>query len=136
MKIKINITKDILKESMYCTNDGKLYENKVGQNCAIGKAIYNLFGDRSWVGGTAIGISDKKLDLRSCFWETYIYNIDLPMEAQQFISNFDKSTPGERVLMDEFSFEIDVPKGLINEIGIDEVHQILKESKSLELVNN
>lgn len=32
MKLKINITKDILRQSMYCTNKGKITDHMIGQN--------------------------------------------------------------------------------------------------------
>jgi hypothetical protein len=55
--------------------------------------------------------------------------------AAMFIDTFDKKTPFERLEMDELSFEVDIPEEVIEEIGINEVHQILEKTPSLELVN-
>jgi hypothetical protein len=133
MKLKINITKNILAESMYCKGT---IRGKVGQNCAIGKAIYNLFGNRSWVASEKIEIFKTDIDFENVAWWTEPkYSISLPIEAAMFIDTFDKKTPFERLEMDELSFEVDIPEEVIEEIGINEVHQILEKTPSLELVN-
>ena len=63
---------------------------------------------------------------------TYVPCVDRP--AAKFVAQFDGSTPEERVLLPEFSFEIDVPSEVIEKIGIGEVYRVLSESKTLELV--
>jgi len=131
MRVLVKITKHVLKDSMFCS------EYKIGQNCAIAKAIVDLFGENTWVGSKKIFIFPngiKFLGSLEVDLSQTSYIIDLPEKASDFIREFDNKSPYSRLQMDELSFEIDVPDEVIQSIGIDEVHNILKESKSLELV--
>lgn len=132
MKIKIKVTKEILKESMFCSyNSGDEYNNRDGYetNCAIAKAIIQLLPG-AFVDGDNI-----------LFYSSYVtyqrkqplVKIELPWSAKIFIEDFDIKTPEKRAEMDPIGFEIDVPEYLIDRIGLSEVHRILKESKTLEL---
>jgi hypothetical protein len=136
MKLQINITKEILKESMYCTN-GSPRESKTGQNCAIGKAIYNLFGDKSWVGTLGIHISKYPVKynyfgLLSINWIASGYNIELPEEAIIFIKRFDMANPNTRMNMSPFSFIIDIPDEVIEMISLGEIYKVLENSTTME----
>lgn len=138
----INITKDVLYESRNCTFD--IPNGKVGQNCAIGKAIFDLFGDYSWVGSSEIIINKDGFSSILNTLTNHIllnlsnyadYEIKLPFEAEEFIHRFDKSTPEERVNMTPFSFDIDIPDEVIELVGgVEEVYKILEESKTMQLV--
>ncbi|HZI23615.1 MAG TPA: hypothetical protein VFD46_00975 [Chryseolinea sp.] len=122
MKIKINITKDVLKRSMMCGVDPDL---KPSENCAIAKAVTDVFPIVR-IGVTVI-FTDKSCSRSLC---------DLPHRAIQFIRKFDSliSSPEQRLDLPEFSFEIDVPDSYIERtIGIAEAHDILRNSKTLEL---
>lgn len=136
MKIEIKITKRILEESKYCNSNGcSPEEHKIGQNCAIGKSIFNLFGCRSWVCRDHIKYYKKGINwLGGICIDNEDFMIDLPPEASNFIYNFDNKSPEERVLMEPFSFEIDVPEEIINQIGIQEAIDIINKSETLELV--
>ena len=122
MKILIKITKEILESSKMC-------EDNRGQNCAIGKAVADLFGVISWVTTNRIEFYEKINTL------SFITATPLPDVAKQFIHDFDKKTPEERVKMTPISFEVEVPEKIIDMIGISHAYKVLSESKSLELVN-
>lgn len=132
--IKIFITKDILNRSKNCTK-GNPYETKLGQNCAIGLAIFDLFGNKSWVNCEQIEICERGIinSFEEGFNKTEYY-ITLPEEAREFIKAFDNYTPEKRVEMEPFSFEIEVPDEVIDMINIDEVKRICENSTTLSLV--
>lgn len=144
MKILVKVTKDILERSRFCATTD-LLNNKVGQNCAIGLAIFDLFGNNSWVSENAIlffinGI--KFTQVKSMFsnmdysiLDKEDYQFTLPEEVTEFIKRFDSSTPDERLNMKLISFEIDVPNEVIDQIGIGQAYKVLSESKTLELVS-
>lgn len=138
MKVKINITKEVLEESKMCNTGG--LTNAVGMSCAIAKAVNNLLGNHAWVGKETINIHKsittymKDTHLAIDFGKE-IADIPLPEEAKCFIKSFDKLTPEERVKMDEISFEIDIPDSVIEFIGISEAKEIIKNDKYLELVD-
>lgn len=130
MKLLIKITKNILEQSKMCNVVKCLSgtESGVGANCAIALAVRSIFPD-AWV--------DEENIIPFFFKELHkpiVHKIKLPYEACGFIAKFDSSTPDKRIQMPEFSFEIDVPDEIINQIGISEVHKILQESKTMELV--
>ena len=135
MKLKIKIDQDILAKSAHCPSSGNAQKAMVGQKCAIACAIVNLFGKRSWVAGTRIfifpeqPIFDQHGDLES---KNVDYVIDLPEKAQDFINVFDTADPEERMQMEELEFSINVPEKLIDEIGIDQVSEILSTSRYME----
>lgn len=112
MKIKIKVTKEILRKSANC--------HEV-HNCAIAQAVREIFP------GAMVG-------LETIASPSLGFIDSLPDEAQEFVLDFDHNTPEKRLLMPELSFQIDVSNEVINKIGIDEVHRILSESKTLELV--
>lgn len=138
MKILIKVTKDVLKESMYCIsglcNTENLFKQKegIGFNCAIGIAVNKLF-ENAWVSRNKIIVYENFTEMNT----GKDISIPLPMEAQNFIIRFDRlrEYPAQRLNMEEFTFEIEVPQSVIDKIGIDEVHKILSESKTLELVS-
>jgi hypothetical protein len=120
MKFQINITKDVLQRSMMCgTNPHGL----VTENCAIAVAIRDLFPEM------IIGCD-------ICF-DGLKESINLPNEATHFILKFDnlRDTPRKRLELPEFSFQIDVPEEYLEDITISEIKEILKNSKSLELID-
>ena len=121
MKILIKITKNILERSMMCGQN----LNKVGENCAVALALRDVFPN-AYVTGSFINIEGG--------WGGTNDSIMLPENAVCFIASFDVKKPHERPLMRLFSFEIDVPDSVIESIGIDEVKQILSNSKTLEYV--
>lgn len=113
MTIRIHVTKEILRESMYCPREG------LSKNCAIASAVREIFPDA--------GVGTWGIYLDWC-------EISLPDEASDFVKKFDDSTPLERSALTPLSFSVNVPDSAINRIGIQEVESILSNSLTLEKV--
>ena len=128
IKLEISITQDILNRSANCVSN-------VGQNCAIGLAIFDIFGDKSWVESEQILISNTNYKEGNVYRnKNVIARIPLSNEAQEFIDEFDESLPHQRKLMEPFTFEIDIPENVIEMINIDEIYKVLETSTCLKLV--
>ena len=127
-KLKIKVTKEILFKSQLCQQEGvSAGVNGVGANCAIALAVRDIF-PYAW-------ISDDNID--AYYFErgeNRDFDIPLPKEAKEFISDFDKSTPEERVKMPEIEFEVDISDDVLQKINIDEVKELLKNHPTLELI--
>lgn len=120
MKLQINITKEVLRRSHMC--DGET--DMIAENCAIAIAVRDLFPN-AHVRLSLIRFRERK----------HHGNIaTLPNIAQEFILNFDTSTPQERLLMQPISFEIDVPDKVIDSIGIEQVKQVLSDHPFMQEV--
>ena len=67
-----------------------------------------------------------------------IDDIYLPLNATSFIINFDNlnETPEKRLDLPEFEFEVELTDKIIESINIDEVKEIIKDSKTLELIKD
>lgn len=127
MKILIKVTKAILAKAKMCGYG--FYKDGVSRNCAIALAVREWFPDAEVTYGMIITHLDGREDYKK---ENTIHCSQTGMSA--FISKFDGLSPKERLLMPEFSFEIDVPMNIIEQIGIREAYKVLSESKTLELV--
>ena len=128
MKLEISITRDILNRSANCVSFP-------GQNCAIGLAIFEIFGHRSNVDSHEIVILNKNLYEGDLILKSNVMaQIPLPNKAQEFIDEFDESLPHERKLMEPFTFEINIPENVIEMINIDEIYKVLETSTCLKLV--
>ena len=127
MKLKIKVTKDILKESSMCGVGLQYGSEGFGQhmqsNCAITKACRDLFP------GCYTTVLNIKNDLFGNLW-----SIDLPEIAQRFIYKFDLSTPEERIFMPELEFEVELTDEVLAAINIEEAREALKNSTTLELI--
>lgn len=120
MKLKINITKEVLEESKYCgTDKGNGLPTK--KSCAVAVAICDL-------------LPNAQVSLAIIFGY-YKPDIFLPDVAVNFISAFDKliRKPEERVKMTPFSFDIEVPDEWLKDISIEEIHKVLADSPTMEL---
>ena len=115
MKLQVKITKEVLRISKDCSKNIEILEH----NCAIAIATKCIFGNCS-INYGRVNFPNGRV-------------IVLPQDARDFITRFDNSTPEERIAMPELTFEIDVPDSLIEEIGIEEAHKIIAESKTLAL---
>ena len=135
MKFKINITKEVLELSKMCNING-INRNSVGQNCAIGKAIVDIFGLNSWVNRKTISFYDSAVYKNDTnVIHLPIGNIQLSSETTMFIDKFDTSSAEDRVLMTPFSFEIDVPDTILEQIiDISEITTLLAKAPYMELV--
>ncbi len=137
-KITIHITKEVLEASKYCGKQGGSHQvARIGQNCAIGKAIHNLFPN-SWVNNARIRVANTPIEFDedgwiSAEWTRKCIFIDLPEKAQVFIIEFDIMDPNSRTQMPELSFDIEIPDSVLEFIPIDDVYRILSESKTMSL---
>jgi len=132
MKVLIKVTEQILEKSRFCSQNNPDTANKVGFNCAIALAIRDILPN-AWVGGNCIysNIDNKIKSVSDLGIKDG--DINLPTNAAEFISRFDRNRPEDRLNMEPISFEIDFPDELVEKIGIDEVKEILNNSKTLEL---
>lgn len=123
MKLQITVTKEILKASERCGFDDKL-EYWVHKECAIALAVRDIFPDAH--------VLDKEISV----FNDYDHPNDkviipIPIEAQNFIKEFDKLkiAPYKRLELPELTFEVEVPDSVIEKIdisGIYENHPTLK----------
>ena len=123
-KLKIKVTKEVYQKSMYCgTAQGG--GECITQNCAIAVAVRDVF-PHAEVGADDIVFSPLEM----------IGVAQLPQIAKSMIVLFDSFTdnPEVRLHLPEFEFEIEVPDEVVDSIGINEIKEILKTSKTLELV--
>lgn len=130
VKLKISITKEILERSKDCNVED---EGSVGSNCAIAVALRDIF-PQAWVqtedvipffdeNATIPGLKKQQEEL-----------IQLPIEAQSFIAEFDSLSPEERSKMETFDFEVNIPDAVIDEINIEELKETLLIHPNLQLV--
>lgn len=129
MRIKINVTKEILEKSMYCPMIGNCTVEQhelIRTNCAFSVAWRELFPDaKVW---------------HSCTWLTPNYTVVNQVrhsdEVSLYIQKFDKCLSfEERLTLPEASFEFDIPDSAIDSIGLQELETILSKSVNLELVD-
>lgn len=121
-KLKIKVTKEILEKSKMCGLDGKTISN----SCAIALACQEIFPKCTV---SRLYISDQ-----TPFGLNYSYRIPINKEIREFIREFDNSNIKERLNLPEFEFEVELTESYINSINIDEIKELLKNSKTLELV--
>lgn len=121
MNLEINITKEILTRSAKCT------VKDIHLNCAIALAIQEIFPQASVGVGEIFLFRSPNVALQTAM-------MSLPIEAINFIYEFDGSTAKERIQMKPFKFNIDIPQQVIDEINIDEITEIIKNSSTLEMV--
>lgn len=115
MRIKIKVTKDILKRAQYCGTAG--YTPAI-TNCAIALAVRDVFPDIS-VSHSGILFANGAMAYHT-------------PETGAFIWKFDMSQSGQRPFLPEYEFEIDVPESVVDSINIDD----LNNCPTLELVTN
>lgn len=124
MMIKISVTKEIYRRSMMCGVHPNMAAS-VNENCAVALAVRDIDPNAS-VGRAHIN------------WSTDFGWIEtkLPAKAIKMISRFDRlfNSPERRLKLKEFSFEVDFPDSLVEQIGIDQVREILTNSETLKLV--
>lgn len=126
MKLKIKVTKEILERSKMCGEEPEhMRTGYVESNCAIALAVRELLP-------TCFVMSNE---IREQFFKSFDnWRIPLPHEAIHFIDLFDTLPSQERVEMPEIEFEVEIPQELINSISIEGIKDLIKDSKTLELV--
>jgi hypothetical protein len=123
IKLKITVTKEILEKSKWCGYKLDNEEFKLtSQNCAIALAVRDVFPN------AGVGANSVLLDPPS------EYFTNLPQEAIDFITAFDKSDPGVRSRMTPISFEIEIPDSVIGKINIEELRPLLVNHPTLQLI--
>lgn len=123
MKIKINVTKDVLERSKMCG----FVPGLITENCMLAIALKDLFPYSVVVVTT--------VNLLGGFGADYD-QIKLPKNAIKHREIFDCLQPNGRANMSPFSFEIEVPEYVIEKIGLSQIYKVLSESPTLELVMN
>lgn len=123
MKISIKITKEVLEKTKMC---GSMYGNVNTKNCAVAYAIREIF-PHACMGGTTLR-----------FHADVPVFTSVPTEASSFIRKFDSlvTKPEQRLLLPEFSFDIEVPDSVIESIGIEQAKEIISKSSTLELIES
>ena len=129
--LKIKVTKEILRKSMYCGTELST-KDTVGANCAFALALRDIF---PYAHVTATGIdffyhSSTDKDLLP------VDQVKLPLEAGNFIFQFDNVPPPVRLTLPEIEVEISIPDEVINQINIDELRPLLENHPTLSLINN
>lgn len=124
-KLKIKVTKDILKRSMYCTNDFN-----IATNCAIAVAVRDIFPNAS------VGLYCMHANIFREDTDFKNPDIGLPDEATNFIKRFDRlaSLPEQRLLLPELEFEVEIPDVIVDSIDIEGIKKLLQNHPTLELV--
>lgn len=136
MRLTVKITKDILERSKFCGYDDRGIKipnggGEVGRNCGVALAVRDLL-DTAWVNSEKIWVFDVDPTLRLIMaGKAPMKIIQLPHSAQRFIEGFDSLGPEARAKMKPFSFKIEVPDSVIDNIGIEQVYKILSKSKTL-----
>lgn len=134
--IRVNVTKKVIGESMYCGNEliSQVWEakNKINgldgymSNCAIAKAIWDIIPN--------ICVLRQEVMFYS---KTICLGVaDLPKKAVLFLDKFDRLSPDERLSLEPISFELEIPDTVIDNISIEEITKRLElqVEKTVELV--
>jgi len=128
MKLRVKITKEVLETTKMCGIKGFMLKGSEyissTHNCAITYACRKLFPNCYTV-SSGIYMINK--------YDELITIADLPASASRFIRKFDKAIPEQRVKMKPFEFEIELTKGALDLITIDEITKVLETSTTLEI---
>jgi len=129
MKIKINITRDVLEKTKDCKSS-----IAIGRNCAVSFAVRELI-PLAFVSSKIIHLNG---DIDMGGHVLHALQVTLPQEAINFITLFDMCKPEQREILEPFSFYITLNQEhlqyLADNIGISEVYRVLSESNTLELI--
>lgn len=124
MKVRVNITHNVLERAKMCGFDG----NKITENCMLQVAFRDLFPE------CRVIVASVNLLGESSFNKPCRDEVILPEIAISNRRRFDSLQPHQRLLMTPFSFEIEVPEYVISRIGISTIYKVLSESSTLEMV--
>jgi hypothetical protein len=142
MRLRININAEVLERSMFCSSGKPLEKITIGEadvsNCAIALAIRDLFPFAIITIDEIRFLKEEHMKMSAL---TVIRDISLkvprctlPQRASNFIQEFDAACYEERLDLEQFSFEIDVPEEVINSISIDDLNKALVGSTTMEIV--
>lgn len=123
MKLKIQVTKQHIKDAMFCG----LKSSAVNTNCAIALAVRDIWPNAA-VGMEAISTGGNGGDYLG-----FKPDINLPSKATEFIREFDtlRDKCESRLNISPITFTIDIPDSVIDRIDISAVER----SETLELIN-
>lgn len=122
MKLKIKVTREMLKKSAFCNNE----RGEAPTNCAIAMAVRDIFPNAR--------VSIMNIHFDSIDGVSIGDYITLPPEVIRFINQFDTAIPSVRSKLPEIEFEILVPNSVIEKINIDEIKPLLENHPTLELI--
>lgn len=110
--IRIKITNEILKESLYC---GKINTCKsIGETCAFALAVRDIFPN-------AIVLPDCMIPFPPTDWKMDAKSINISKEMKQFIKCFDDMTVSQRTFLTEKDFNLELPDWVIDQIDISSI---------------
>lgn len=135
VKLKISVTKEIIGRSANCGGAIDNIKDGVGSNCAIALAIKDVF-PFAWTDSQYIIPFTQELtysDLFHIIDSEHEILIKLPKKAQQFIEDFDESSPNMRIQMDPIEFEVEIPDIVLDKMDISEVTKQLQNHPILKL---
>lgn len=121
-KILIHITRNILERSANCRSKDR------AANCAFALATKELLPL------AAVGVWAIYPVFFGGGPEKTRKNFPISDKMSLFILDFDEKTPEQRRNMLEESFELEIPDNVLEEIDISDVHKILEESETMELI--
>lgn len=140
--LTIKVTREILEASKNCASGGWFISHDIqaiiGANCGVAQAVREIFPN-AFVSNKVIFTELEDVDFTATkgtekYEQLMNIAIPLPEKAQAFIKVFDGATPEERVNMSPIEFDIQVPEETLTRvIDIEEIREILKTSKTLEL---
>lgn len=125
MKLKIKVTKEILKQSMYCGS------NDCARNCAISVGVREVWPHAAVTQNDITPFCYLNYNGKEDYSHLIFIN---DKSVRNFINEFDslRHTPEQRLLMPELEFEVEIdPDVHLPNINFD---KIISESKTLELV--
>lgn len=137
VKLKIRITKEIIKESVVCL--GIFPGSGLSTNCAFALAIRDIF-PKAVVSSSHIVPFNEPLKFLGD-WEAVVAGekaFPTSYEMYAFIRRFDQSTLEERLDLPEQEFELDIPDWAIRKLAQQEVDfvQAVLNSPTLEIIPN
>lgn len=111
MKLKIQVTKQHIKDAMFCGDNN----GQISTNCAVALACRGVFPH----------CRVRPISITPFFGNDYtsLGTIILPTEVTKFINNFDELAPEQRLQLPELTFTIDIPDSVIDRIDISAVER-------------
>jgi hypothetical protein len=134
MKFKLTITKKILEASMFCGVEGgpdPSTATNIASGCAFAKAFNELVPN--------VGVENNHTNFYTKDTTMLASIRDIDPSKEDFIKRFDslRKTPYLRLIMEEESFEVEIPDSVIEYWYQDvvEVAQKIADSPVLELID-
>lgn len=121
-KLKITVTKEILRKSMRCGE-----QTNIPESCAIALATRDIF--------PIAGVGCEHII--PFYREDHSVRIPLPKAAIDYIKEFDSriNSPLSRLDLPEITFEVEIPDEVIDKIDISKIyegHPTLQLFKSID----